>query len=87
MSRKYSCALISVSDKGRGIGAGDREQVFEKFFRTRAARSERIPGSGLGLSISRSLVEAQGGKIWVDSEEGAGSTFSFTLPLGPDEAS
>lgn len=80
-------ALISVSDKGRGIGAEDREQVFEKFFRARAARSERIPGSGLGLSISRGLVEAQGGKIWVDSEEGVGSTFYFTLPLGPGEPS
>ncbi|MCA1692557.1 MAG: HAMP domain-containing histidine kinase [Actinobacteria bacterium] len=74
---------VSVSDRGDGIPASDLPRVFTKFFR----RAETRPtGSGLGLWISRGLVEAHGGRLNVDSEVGKGSTFRFTLPtVTPEE--
>jgi len=68
---------ISVADDGPGIPAGEVDHVFDRFWRGSGARSE---GSGLGLAIARELVRAHGGRIWVTSEPGAGTTFSFTLP-------
>jgi signal transduction histidine kinase len=71
---------VSVTDKGDGIPSSDLPRVFTKFFR----RAETRPtGSGLGLWISRGLVEAHGGKLDVESEIGTGSTFRFTLPTDP----
>jgi PAS domain S-box-containing protein len=68
---------VAVSDRGEGIPRDDLKRVFTKFFR----RSEGRPtGSGLGLWISRGLVEAHGGKLWADSSPGEGSVFRFTLP-------
>jgi signal transduction histidine kinase len=68
---------VSVSDKGEGIPASDLPRIFTKFFR----RAETRPtGSGLGLWISRGLVEAHGGKLTATSTPGDGSTFRFTLP-------
>lgn len=72
---------VEVADKGPGIAEEDLHAVFESFYRSKSARTSRIPGSGLGLSIARGLVEAQGGKIWAESILGEGSTFIFTLPL------
>jgi two-component system phosphate regulon sensor histidine kinase PhoR len=72
--------VFSVKDTGIGIPADDLPRIFERFYKTDRARSER--GTGLGLAISRHIVEAHGGKIWVESIEGQGSTFSFTIPLG-----
>ena len=69
---------VSVSDNGPGIPAGELGHVFDRFWRGGAARAD---GSGLGLAIARELVRAHGGRIWVDSEAGQGSRFSFTLPL------
>ncbi len=76
---------VAVTDKGQGIPESDLRRVFSKFFR----RAETRPtGSGLGLWISRGLVEAHGGSLVVESEVGRGSTFRFTLPTGlPDELS
>jgi signal transduction histidine kinase len=71
---------ISVSDTGVGIAAEDQAAVFEEFRQVGAA-SKKIEGTGLGLAISRKFIELHGGKIWVKSEVGAGSTFAFTLPL------
>lgn len=71
--------VVSVYDKGCGIRVEDQPQVFERFTRLGGAGS--APGTGLGLYIARWLVEAQGGRIWLESEEGVGSTFTFTLPL------
>lgn len=71
--------LVRVSDKGRGIPASMREAIFEPFAQATAADAN-IGGTGLGLTICKSLVELHGGRIWVDSEEGGGSTFSFTIP-------
>lgn len=74
-------ARVEVADKGSGIAGEDLQAVFESFYRSRGVRISRIPGSGLGLSIARGLVEAQGGKIWAESTPDEGSTFIFTMPL------
>jgi len=62
-----------------GIPADALPRIFERFYKTDRARSGG--GTGLGLSISRHIVEAHGGRIWVESEEGKGSTFFFTIPI------
>jgi signal transduction histidine kinase len=72
---------ISVADTGPGIAPEDRERIFEKFQQGEAAVEQR-EGTGLGLALSKRLVELHGGRIWVDSEVGKGSTFVFTLPAG-----
>jgi two-component system, OmpR family, phosphate regulon sensor histidine kinase PhoR len=74
--------VISVSDTGIGIPKADQDRVFERFYRTDAARSRESGGTGLGLSITKHLVEAHGGRIQVESEVGRGSTFFICLPLG-----
>ena len=70
----------SVTDRGRGIAPEDLPHMFERYYRARAAR-ERREGLGLGLYITKGLVEAHGGRIWVESQVGKGSTFSFALPI------
>ena len=74
-------ALIEVRDDGIGIPANERRHVFERFFRASTATERAIGGSGLGLTVARSIVEAHGGTITVESEEGAGTTFHVSLPL------
>jgi signal transduction histidine kinase len=71
---------VSVSDTGSGIAPEHLPHVFERFYRADASRARATGGAGLGLAIVRQLVEAHGGKIWVNSQEGAGTTFAFTLP-------
>jgi len=70
---------VSVADTGPGIAAEDHERIFEEFQQTEAGVEQR-EGTGLGLALSKRLVELHGGRIWVDSEPGKGSTFVFTLP-------
>jgi signal transduction histidine kinase len=70
---------IAVADTGPGIASEDRETIFEEFEQTAAGR--QAEGTGLGLPLSRKLVELHGGRLWVESEIGRGSTFRFTLPL------
>ncbi len=72
--------LVSVTNRGDGIAPEDREKIFSRFYRSRAAARERVPGLGLGLYITKGLVEAHGGRIWVESEKGESTTFHFTLP-------
>jgi two-component system phosphate regulon sensor histidine kinase PhoR len=72
--------LVSVSDTGIGIPHDDLARVFERFYKVNKARDDE--GVGLGLAISRHIINSHGGKIWVESEEGKGSAFFFTLPLG-----
>jgi signal transduction histidine kinase len=70
---------VSVADTGPGIAARDRERIFEEFQQTEIGMEQR-DGTGLGLALARRFVELHGGRIWVDSEPGRGSTFVFTLP-------
>ncbi len=70
-------AVVCVDDSGAGIAPEDLPHVFERFWQ---ARNERRTGAGLGLAIAQSIVEAQGGRIWVESRLGHGARFFFTLP-------
>ncbi len=72
--------LVSVSDTGKGIYSGDMPHLFERFYRGDKSRSRSSGGAGLGLAISRRLVELHGGKIWVESQSGNGTTFTFSIP-------
>ena len=72
---------VSVSDTGVGIAPEDQEAVFEEFRQVGTA-DKRVEGTGLGLTLCRKFVELHGGKIWVKSQLGAGSTFTFTIPTG-----
>lgn len=72
---------ISVADTGEGIPAKDLPNIFERFYRVDKSRVRSRGGSGLGLTIAKRLVEAHGGKVGVESQEGQGSRFSFTLPV------
>ena len=74
---------IAGADAGPGIPAGDLERIFEEF--EQSADGKRVEGTGLGLPLSRKLVELHGGRLWVESEVGRGSTFRFTLPLRVSE--
>jgi signal transduction histidine kinase len=81
-SRQNGQVLVAVADTGPGIAPSDQERIFEEFQQAHAGDGERTEGTGLGLALSRSLVELHGGRIWVDSEPGRGATFTFTLPVG-----
>jgi two-component system sensor histidine kinase VicK len=72
---------VSVHDEGLGIPNREHERIFEKFYRLDPNLTRGVGGTGLGLYISRELVERMGGRIWVESTEGRGSTFAFDLPL------
>jgi signal transduction histidine kinase len=76
-------AEISVTDTGDGIAAADQAAVFEEF-RQVGDSAKRVEGTGLGLALSRKFVELHGGRIWVTSQLGNGSTFTFTIPLRRD---
>jgi len=72
--------VTSVSDRGPGIPPEDLPKLFQRYARTTVGEDRR-DGLGLGLYITRKLVEAHGGRIWVESQVGVGSTFSFSLPV------
>jgi len=73
--------VIAVHDQGPGISPHDQARLFQPFWRTRQAETDFTKGVGLGLVVCRRLVEAHGGKIWLESEPGQGTTFFFTLPI------
>jgi two-component system phosphate regulon sensor histidine kinase PhoR len=74
-------AVVTVDDTGIGIPLADQERIFERFYRVDAARSREAGGTGLGLSIAKHIVEAHGGRLWVESEVAHGSKFSFSVSL------
>ncbi|MBN1450839.1 MAG: GAF domain-containing sensor histidine kinase [Anaerolineales bacterium] len=76
-------ARVSVSDDGIGIPAKDLPKVFERFFQVESHLTRRNTGMGLGLSVAKTMIELHGGRIWVESVEGKGSTFTFLLPVKP----
>jgi len=73
---------VAVIDDGIGIPGRDLPRVFEKFFQVETHLTRRYGGMGLGLSVAKAMVELHGGRIWVESQEGKGSTFAFLLPTG-----
>jgi len=77
--------IISVADRGPGIPQADRERVFDKFYRVLGTQTAPTTGSGLGLAVSKGLVEAHAGRIWVEDRDGGGAIFRFTLPLTKTE--
>ena len=72
--------IVSVSDEGEGIPSGDEEKVFDRFYQAESIVTGKKKGTGLGLSICKGIVEAHGGRIWVENEPGKGARFSFHLP-------
>ncbi|MGZ5351744.1 MAG: sensor histidine kinase [Actinomycetota bacterium] len=80
-ARHNGAVDVTVADTGPGIAAEHLPRVFERFYRVDTARSREEGGTGIGLAIARSVVEAHGGRIWAESEPGKGSTFTFELPV------
>ena len=72
--------LISVSDTGAGLPAERAEEIFNAFFTTKPQ------GSGMGLAISRSIIDSHGGRLWATANDGRGASFHFTLPIAAGEA-
>jgi signal transduction histidine kinase len=88
-SRHNGSVDVAVTDTGPGIDAEHLPRLFDRFYRVDTSRSREEGGTGIGLAIARSVVEAHGGRIWAESEPGKGSTFTFELPVAmrlPDEA-
>jgi two-component system sensor histidine kinase KdpD len=77
--------IVSVEDQGPGISEQEQRKIFERFYRGKDQR-ERIPGTGMGLSIAREIVRAHHGRIWVESEQGKGAKFLFSVPRAPRES-
>jgi signal transduction histidine kinase len=72
---------VAVCDTGPGIAAADQAKIFEEFQQADSSITRKKGGTGLGLSIAKRIIEMHGGRLWVESEPGKGSTFYFTLPV------
>lgn len=81
VEKQINQIIVSIRDQGVGIPKEMQDKIFDRFYRADKARTRKLGGAGLGLAITRELVEAHFGKIWVRSTEGEGTTFYFTLPL------
>ncbi len=88
ISHEKEAAFLTtrVEDNGMGMSVEDQKHLFEKFFRAESGKVAAITGTGLGLFISKELIEKMGGKVWVRSEEGKGSTFNFSLPVSENSS-
>ena len=78
---------MQVADTGEGIRQRDLPKIFDRAYHADPARHRDSGGAGIGLSIAKGIIEAHGGRIWVESEPGRGSVFSFTLPKSAPAAS
>lgn len=77
--------VVAVEDSGIGIPPGEESKIFDRFYRVQSPETQNVQGTGLGLAIVKSVIGKHKGRIWVDSEPGVGSTFSFVLPMcNPD---
>jgi signal transduction histidine kinase len=85
LSAENGAAVIEVEDTGLGISDNEQQRLFERFFRSSQATKNQIPGSGLGLTISKAIVERHGGQIELESSEGVGTTVRVRLPLSSDK--
>jgi signal transduction histidine kinase len=74
-------AVVSVRDSGIGIPAEERDKIFERFYQVGSSLTRQQGGTGLGLAIAKGMIELCRGRIWVESELGQGSTFTFEVPL------
>jgi signal transduction histidine kinase len=83
--RDGETAVVEVTDQGIGINRDDQALLFEKFRQVGDTMTEKPSGTGLGLAISKEIIEVHGGRIWLESEPGRGSTFSFSLPLAAND--
>jgi len=72
---------VYVSDEGVGIPATEQERIFDRFTRVDNSLTRKTPGAGLGLFLVKAVIEAHGGRVWVESQPGQGSTFNFTIPI------
>jgi two-component system sensor histidine kinase VicK len=77
---------VTVMDDGIGIPSDDLPRIFERFFQVESHLTRKHGGMGLGLSVAKVMIEMHGGRIWAESEEGKGSTFSFILPVNASRA-
>jgi len=75
--------LVSIIDQGIGVSREYLDHIFERFYRVRNTASRPYSGIGLGLYVAKAIIERHGGQIWLASNQGPGSTFSFTLPPKP----
>jgi two-component system, chemotaxis family, CheB/CheR fusion protein len=80
-SQPTSEVVVWVRDEGSGIGEEEQAHIFDRFYRVLASESPQIKGLGLGLYISHEIIIHHGGRMWLESKPGAGSTFYFSLPL------
>ena len=80
-AREGDSVVVSVEDNGIGIAKSESERIFTKFFRSPKALSYFTDGSGLGLYVSKNIIDRHGGKMWFESVEGKGTTFKVSLPL------
>ena len=81
VERESEAVRVSVEDTGEGLDSDALRRMFERFWRADGARTSGDGGAGLGLAISRGLVEAHGGRIWAENRPGGGARVSFTLPV------
>jgi signal transduction histidine kinase len=83
LGRQDDFLRVDVTDNGIGVSAADQAVIFDKFRQVGDTLTQKPKGSGLGLAISRQIIDHFGGRLWVTSEPGAGSMFSFTVPVMP----
>jgi signal transduction histidine kinase len=81
LSAENGHAVLEVADSGIGIPQAEQARLFERFYRASTATAQAVPGTGLGLAIAKAIVEAHGGRIGVESDEGTGARFRVELPV------